>query len=80
LIVADPAVDPDHPVPVDQVIAPDPPRTAPAVHAGPCTRPGLSPVELRDPADGLLLAPRGPDLVPALVSARPGPASVVQVA
>jgi hypothetical protein len=55
-------------------------KTDPAVHAGPCTPPVPSPVELPDPADVLVLAPQGPVSVLALVLAHPGPESVVQVA
>jgi hypothetical protein len=47
----------------------DHPRMDLAALAVPCTRPGRSPVDLRDPADALALAPRAPVLVPALASA-----------
>jgi hypothetical protein len=55
-------------------------KTDPAVRAGPCTPRAPNPVELPAPADGLVLALRGPVSVLALVLARPGPAPVVQVA
>ena len=54
-------------------------KTDPAVHAGPCIPRVPNPVELRDPADVQVSAPRGPVLVPALDLAHPGPESVVQV-
>jgi hypothetical protein len=55
-------------------------KMAPAVLAGPCIPRGLSPVALRDPADGLVSVPRGPALAPALVLVLPGPVPVVLVA
>jgi hypothetical protein len=55
-------------------------KTDPAVRAGPCIPPVPNPVELPALADVLVSAPRGPASVPALVLARPGPVSVVQVA
>jgi hypothetical protein len=55
-------------------------KTDPAVHVGPCTPHEPSPVELPDPADALVSAPRGPVSVLALVLAHPGQVSVVPVA
>ncbi len=52
----------------------------PAVRAGPCTLRVPNLVELPDPADVLVSAPRGPALVPALVLVRPGLVPAVQVA
>jgi hypothetical protein len=54
--------------------------TDPAVRAGPCTPPGLNPVELPVPADVLVSAPRGPVSALAQDLAHPGPAPVVPVA
>jgi hypothetical protein len=51
-----------------------------AGHAGPCTQPGPSPVELPAPADVLVSALPAPALAPVLVSVRPGLASLAQVA
>jgi hypothetical protein len=81
-IAAAPAVDREaaDQEPVDQDLAPVRSRMDPAVRAGPCTQRGLSPVELPAPADGLVLAPPGPDSVPGPDLARPALVSVAQVA
>jgi hypothetical protein len=55
-------------------------KTDPAVHAGPCTPPGLNPVAHPAPEDVLVSAPRGPVSALARDSARPGPAPVVPAA
>ena len=55
-------------------------KTDPAVHAGLCTPPVPSPVELPAPADGLVSAPHGPDSALVLVLAHLGLEPVVQVA
>ncbi len=65
--------------PVDQDTPPVP-RMDLEVRAGPCIQRGPSPVVPQDPAEDLLLAPRGPALAPVLVLVRPGLASVAQVA
>ena len=80
-IAAAPAVDQD---PVDQEVdrdsAPARSRMDLGVRAGPCTQPGLSPVELPAPADALVLAPRGLDSVPGPALVRLALVSVAQVA
>jgi hypothetical protein len=52
----------------------------PAVRAGPCIPPVPSPVELPDPADGLVSAPHGPASGLALDLAHLGRESVVPAA
>jgi hypothetical protein len=56
------------------------PKTDPAVRAGPCIPPVPSPVELPDPADGLVSAPHGPASGLALDLAHLGRESVVPAA
>ena len=80
LIVAGPEADlvPLVPVPAEPDM-PQRPRDDLEVRAGPCTQRGLSLVEHPAPGDTLVSAPRGLVLAPALVLARPAPASAVQV-
>jgi hypothetical protein len=71
VVQADPAADPaTHPVH----------KMDPAARAGPCIPRGPNPGELPAPADGLVSAPHGPDLAPALDLVRPGLEPVVPVA
>lgn len=52
-------------------------KKGPAVHAGPCTPPGLNPVALPAPVAGPVSAPHGRVSVLALDLAHPGLAPVV---